>query len=82
MAASYLPAAAFSPAILPNTMHIPADRPLSEMGYCTLKRPPCGAPATYRPEITSRSVFYTWQSLSDSKPPRFASVSATPHSAA
>ncbi len=41
-----LPAAAFSPAILPNTMHMPQDRPLSEMGYCTLKRPPCGAPAT------------------------------------
>ena len=29
----YLPAAAFSPAILPYTMHMPQERPLSEMGY-------------------------------------------------
>ena len=38
--------AAFSPAILPNTMHMPAERPLREIGYCTAKRPPCVAPAT------------------------------------
>src|SRR5699024_7414552 len=78
----YTPAAAFSPAILPYTMHIPAESPLREMGYCTAKRPPCVAPQTYRPGMTSRSVLYTRHSSSDSRPPKLPNVRAHPHSAA
>ena len=82
LGASYFPAAAFSPAILPYTMHMPQERPFSEMGYCTAKRPPWVAPAAYRPGMSSRSVLYTWQSSSDSRPPRLPRVRAHPHSAA